>query len=273
MTDIERGDKIDFSQRLSGKVVAVTGAGQGIGRAIVKRLSQEGATIFASDIDIRLLARLEEEFHKNINKLKTEVFDCSKVDDAARHAKAVLDTYGHIDVLVNNAGGVKPVPFPNVTEENWDWTTALNMKGPYFYMQETAKIMIDQGYGTIINLASTAGIAGQGTFSLPYAASKAAVISYTKNVAARLAEYGVTVNAVAPGIVDTNFNWTLDNEIGVEEWGLKSGGFMQKRADTIPLGRLQQPENIAAAVAFLASPDASEITGETLVVGGGLAMR
>mgnify|MGYP001242307423 FL=1 len=88
-----------------------------------------------------------------------------------------------------------------------------------------------------------------------------------------MAEDGVTVNAVAPGIVNTNFNWTLDNDIGVEEWGLKSGGFLQKRADSIPLGRLQQPEDIAAAVAFLASPDASEITGETLVVGGGLAMR
>ena len=195
------------------------------------------------------------------------------MDDARCHVEAVVDHYGKIDILVNNAGGIKSQLFPDVTEEVWDWTLGLNMKGPYFYMQEAAKQMVKQGNGTIINLASQAGIAGPGTLSPPYAASKAAVINFTKIAAANLAEHGITVNAIAPGIVETSFNWTLDEEVGVKKSGLAPGGFMKLREDSVPLGRLQQPHDIANTVAFLASPDASEITGETIVVSGGLIMR
>ena len=263
----------DLGRRLVGKVAAVTGAGQGIGRAIARRLGREGASIYASDIDGGLLEALQTEFSEAGHTLATGVFDASKVAEAGRHAEAVVERYGRIDVLVNNAGGTKAQPFPDVTEEVWDWTIDLNMKGPYFYMQQAAKRMVEQGSGTIINLASQAGIAGQGTLSPPYAASKAAMINFTKIAAAKLAEHGITVNAVAPGIVETSFNWTLDEEVGVKEWGLAPGGYMKLRAESIPLGRLQQPEDIANAVAFLASPDASEITGETIVITGGLVMR
>ena len=147
------------------------------------------------------------------------------------------------------------------------------MKGLYFYMQEAAKRMIEQRSGTIINIASIAGIAGGMTLSPPYAASKAAVINLTKVAAANLAEHGVTVNAVAPGIVDTAFNWTLDEEIGVKQQGLRPGEFMRRRAEGAPLGRISQPEDVANVVAFLSSRDASYITGETIVVSGGMAMR
>ena len=263
----------DLGRRLVGKVAAVTGAGQGIGRAIAHRLGREGALIYASDIDGGLLETLQEEFSEAGHTLATGVFDASKVTDAGLHADAVVERYGRIDVLVNNAGGIKAQPFPEVTEEVWDWTIDLNMKGPYFYMQQAAKRMVEQGKGTIINLASQAGIAGPGTLSPPYAASKAAIINLTKIAAAKLAQHGITVNAVAPGIVETSFNWTLDEEVGVKESGLAPGGYMKLRAESIPLGRLQQPEDIANAVAFLASPDASEITGETIVVSGGLVMR
>ena len=263
----------DLGRRLVGKVAAVTGAGQGIGRAIARRLGREGASIYASDIDGGLLEALQTEFSEAGHTLATGVFDASKVAEAGRHAEAVVERYGRIDVLVNNAGGTKAQPFPDVTEEVWDWTIDLNMKGPYFYMQQAAKRMVEQGSGTIINLASQAGVAGQGTLSPPYAASKAAMINFTKIAAAKLAEHGITVNAVAPGIVETSFNWTLDEEVGVKEWGLAPGGYMKLRAESIPLGRLQQPEDIANAVAFLASPDASEITGETIVITGGLVMR
>ena len=111
------------------------------------------------------------------------------------------------------------------------------------------------------------------TYSPPYAASKAAIINLTKVAAANLAEHGVTVNAVAPGIVETAFNWTLDDLIGVQQMGLSPGEFMERRRDSIPLGRLQQPQDIANVVAFLAGPDASEMTGETVVVSGGLVTR
>ena len=265
--------RVPTSRSIAGKVAAVTGAGQGNGRAIARRLSKEGASVFASDLREDLLAALESEISETGADIGIGVFDASKVADAERFVAAVIERFGRIDILVNNAGGIRAEPFPEVSEEGWDWTVDLNMKGPYFYMQEAAKRMIEQRAGTIINVASQAGIAGPGTFSPPYAASKAAVINMTKVAAAKLAEYGVTVNAVAPGIVDTAFNWTLDEEIGVQQMGLASGEFLKSRVEGILLGRISQPEDVSNVVAFLASPDASYITGETIVVTGGMAMR
>ena len=263
----------ESSHRLAGKVAAVTGAGQGIGRATVLRLAQEGASVFASDIREDLLENLESEVKAIGATIATRIFDAAKAADAPPFVRAVVERYGRIDIMVNNAGGIRTQPFPNVTEDTWDWTVNLNLKGPYFYMQEAAKPMIAQKSGTIINVASVAGIAGGMTYSPPYAASKAAIINLTKVAAASLAEYGVTVNAVAPGIVETAFNWTLDDLIGVQQMGLRPGEFMERRRASIPLGRLQQPQDIANIVAFLAGSDASEMTGETIVVSGGLVTR
>ena len=263
----------ESSRRLAGKVVAITGAGQGIGRETVLRLAREGASIFASDIREDLLEQLESDLKATGATIATAIFDAAKAADAPSFIQAVVEQYGRIDIMVNNAGGIRTQPFPDVTEEIWDWTIDLNLKGPYFYMQEAAKPMIAQKSGTIINIASVAGIAGGMTYSPPYAASKAAIINLTKVAAANLAEHGVTVNAVAPGIVETAFNWTLDDLIGVQQMGLSPGEFMERRRDSVPLGRLQQPQNIANVVAFLAGPDASEMTGETVVVSGGLVTR
>ena len=260
-------------RRLTGKVAAVTGAGQGIGRETALRLAREGASLFASDIKEDLLEKLESDLKATGATITTGIFDAAKAADAAPFVQAVIGQYERIDIMVNNAGGIRTQPFPDVTEDTWDWTLNLNLKGPYFYMQETAKPMIAQKSGTIINIASVAGIAGGMTYSPPYAASKAAIINLTKVAAANLAEHGVTVNAVAPGIVETAFNWTLDDLIGVQQMGLSPGEFMERRRDSIPLGRLQQPQNIANVVAFLAGPDASEMTGETVVVSGGLVTR
>ena len=264
---------LESSRRLAGKVAAITGTGQGIGRETVLRLAREGASIFASDIREDLLEKLEDDLAATDTTIATGIFDAAKAADAPSFVEAVVGRYGRIDIMVNNAGGIRTQPFPDVTEETWDWTINLNLKGPYFYMQEAAKPMIAQKSGTIINIASVAGIAGGMTYSPPYAASKAAVINLTKVAAANLAEHGVTVNAVAPGIVETAFNWTLDDLIGVQQMGLAPGEFMERRRDSIPLGRLQQPQNIANVVAFLAGPDASEMTGETVVVSGGLVTR
>ena len=133
--------------------------------------------------------------------------------------------------------------------------------------------MVKQGSGTIINIASVAGIQAGVTLSPPYAASKAGVINVTKAAGAFLAKKGVTVNAVAPGIVDTSFNWTLDREVGVKQMGKQEGEFLQERADLVPMGRLSVPDDVANVVYFLSTPDANYMTGETLVVSGGLAMR
>ena len=263
----------ESSPRLAGKVAAVTGAGQGIGRATVLRLAREGASVFASDIREDLLGQLEGDVKATGATIAIGIFDAAKAADAPPFVQGVIGQYGRIDIMVNNAGGIRTQPFPDVTEEIWDWTLNLNLKGPYFYMQEAAKPMRAQKSGTIINIASVAGIAGGMTYSPPYAASKAAIINLTKVAAANLAGHGVTVNAVAPGIVETAFNWTLDDLIGVQQMGLSPGEFMERRRDSIPLGRLQQPEDIANVVAFLAGPDASEMTGETVIVSGGLVTQ
>jgi NAD(P)-dependent dehydrogenase (short-subunit alcohol dehydrogenase family) len=201
------------------------------------------------------------------------IYDASKAAEAQRLVKEVVDTFSRLDIMVNNAGAIKPQPFLEVTEEVWDWSMDLNLKGVYFHMQEAAKFMIKQGSGTIINIASVAGIAGGMTLSPPYAASKAAIINLTKVAAAKMAEHGITVNSVAPGIVDTAFNWTIDSEIGVDQLNMKPGEQLAERAAPVPLGRISQPEDVSNVVAFLASPDASYITGETIVVSGGLVMR
>ena len=263
----------ESSRGLAGKIAAITGAGQGIGRETVLRLAREGASIFASDIREDLLEKLKNDLTATGVTIATRIFDAARAADAPPFVQAVIERYGRIDIMVNNAGGIRTQPFPDVTEETWNWTLNLNLKGPYFYMQEAAKPMMAQKSGTIINIASVAGIAGGMTYSPPYAASKAALINLTTVAAANLAEHGVTVNAVAPGIVETAFNWTLDDLIGVQQMGLSPGEFMERRRDSIPLGRLQQPQDIANVVAFLAGPDASEMTGETVVVSGGLVTR
>src|SRR5205823_10243782 len=133
----------------------------------------------------------------------------------------------------------------------------------FFCMQGAARVMVEQGGGCIVNIASIAG-RGSPTLSPPYAASKAAVISLTQQCARTLAPRNVRVNAICPGIVDTEFNWTLDEQLGVRGQGLAPGEFLRQRVATIPLGRIATPEDVAAAVAFLASADAAYITGQSL---------
>ena len=319
------------SQRpLAGKVAAITGGGAGNGRASAVRLGREGANIFISDINAASLEDALAELKSGGIEAAGGVFDASKAADARRFFGAVVSRYGRLDVFVNNAGGIRAQPFLEVTEQAWDWTMDLNLKGAFFHMQEAAKVMIAQAHeppgahlgsasrhaepvearpaggrpatvrepqgapergtildpppnpppergrgnrGTIINIASVAGIQGGMTLSPPYAAAKAALINLTKVAAARVAQYGITVNAVAPGIVNTALNWKLDEEIGQKHLGMAPGKHFESRWAPVPLGRAGEPEDVANAVAFLAHPDSSYVTGETIVVAGGLVMR
>jgi NAD(P)-dependent dehydrogenase (short-subunit alcohol dehydrogenase family) len=182
------------------------------------------------------------------------------------------EALGRLDVLVNNAGLIRPTPFGEVTEQDWDETFAVNARGLFFCMQAAAPLMARHGGGVIVNLASIAGRHAP-TLSPPYAASKAAVISLTHQAARALAGQGVRVNAICPGIVNTEFNWRLDELIGVKRQGLAQGEFLRQRAAAVPLGRLAEPDDVAAVVVFLASPAGSYITGQTLTVDGGYLMR
>ena len=267
----QSGDsEIRYGNRMEGNVVAVTGAGSGNGRASAMRLGREGGSLFISDISGERLEDTLSELAEAGIEAAGGVFDASNIADAPRFIDATLERYGRLDVLVNNAGAVNPEPFPEVTEENWDWTMALNLKGAFFVMQEAAKVMMRERSGSIVNIASVAGTWGGPTSSPPYAAAKAGLINLTTVAAASLAPYGVRVNAIAPGIIDTAFHAPVDLEIGQKLLGLAPGEHIQTRIEKIPLGRLGLPEDISAAVAFLASRDADHISSQTIIVAGGM---
>lgn len=256
--------------RLRDQVAMVTGAGSGNGKAIALRLAGEGATLVLTDIAEEPLRTVREAVMTLGRPCLAVVSDVADVAGTEAVIRRAVDQFGRLDILVNNAGILLISPFPDATEEDWDRTMAVNARGLYFAMQAASRVMRDQRSGRIINIASIAGIEAK-TLSPPYAASKGAVITLTKAAARAMAAYQVTVNAVAPGLIDTPFNERIDQELGVKR-GLAPGEFLRQRAQDIPLGRIGTPDDVAGAVAFLASPDAAYITGETVIVSGGWLM-
>ena len=250
------------------KVAAITGAGRGNGRATAFELGKQGFSLFLSDIKADLLEETIGDLNSSGFKVSGGVYDASNLQDSDRFIKDIQEHYGNLDVFVNNAGASRPQSFPEVTEDMWDWTIDLNLKGPYFLMQQAAKIMTRQRSGSIINIASISAWGGK-TSSPPYAIAKAGIVTMTVTAAVLLGQYGVRVNAIAPGIVNTHFHDEVDLLVGQQELGLQPGQLMQRAENDIPLGRLAESDDIASAVSFLASDASRYITGETITVGGG----
>jgi NAD(P)-dependent dehydrogenase (short-subunit alcohol dehydrogenase family) len=248
---------------LDGKVAIVTGAAQGNGFAIAARLAEHGCAIAAIDINAEGINAAAARIG---DKAKPFTADCSNVAAIRGVVRQVQDAFGRIDILVNNAGILRIASFPDIGEADFDATVNLNLKGAFFFAQEVQSALPRDG--RIVNIASVAGVDGR-TLSAPYAATKAGLITITKTLARALAGRGITVNAVAPGLIDTPFNQILDQKIGVEKQGLKPGEMLRKRAAEIPLGRIGKPEEVGGVVAFLVSPDAAYITGETIILAGG----
>ena len=246
--------------KLAGKVALVTGASRGIGKAIALALAKEGCDIIVVARDERGLQLVAQEIEAMGRKAVPVRANVASLDEVKRVFDLVLEKFGRLDILVNNAGVIKRGTIEDHKDEDWELVMAVNLKGTYYCSREAAKIMKSQGWGRIINISSVAGKIGDIASAPSYGPSKAAVNALTKSLARELAPYGITVNAVAPHAIETEMT---------AEWPEEKRRAMIAQ---IPIGRLGRPEEVAAAVVFLASPEASFITGEILDVNGGYLM-
>jgi 3-oxoacyl-[acyl-carrier protein] reductase len=256
---------------LADKIVLVTGAGQGIGKASALRLAQEGADVAVVDINGQTSEQTASEviaLGQRGLSLQADVGDLGEID---RMVKQTIDTFGRIDVLVNNAGVTRRSYIMDLTEEDWDRIHRENAKGVFFCLQRVAHEMIPRRQGAIVNIASIAGKGYAGTSNAAYAASKGAVISLTKTAAQQLAQHNINVNAVCPGVTNTALS-QANLEVRAQQEGTTVEEMQRRRADVIPLKRANDPEDIAAMVAFLASSGARNITGQALNVDGGIIL-
>lgn len=257
--------------RLENKAALVTGSGKGIGRAIALKLAEEGADVLATDMNLELAegtASAVRELGREARAMEVDVADPSQIQEVA--AIVEREFAAPFEIMVNNAGIQRLKEVFDITPEEWDLVQTINARGTFFGMQAAANLMKERGRGTIINTASIAGREGSPLYA-PYCASKAAVISLTKSFALALAPYGVRVNSVGPGIVDTDL-WDEQDATLAQMQGLKQGEPKARRIDQVPLGRAAVPKDVADAVAFLASDDADYITGECIHITGGLFM-
>jgi NAD(P)-dependent dehydrogenase (short-subunit alcohol dehydrogenase family) len=257
---------------LQGQVAIVTGAGRGIGRATALELARLGADIVVAELDTGggadKTAALVQDAGRRAAVIPTDV---TRRADLAALVERTLAAFGRIDVLVNNAGIYRAAAVLDVTEEHWDAIMTINARAVFFASQAVLPTMIAAKRGAIVNLASMAGKVGSRT-NLPYNVSKAAVVSMTKSLALAHAADGVRVNCVCPGFVETDM-WTQVAREQSALLGLTPEEFTQRRAEQVPLGRMERPEDVAAVIGFLASPRAGYMTGQALSVDGGLVMH
>lgn len=245
---------------LEGKTAVVTGASRGIGRAIALKLASQGAAVVINYNGSEEKAReVEEQIRENGGT--ASIFQCNVADYAQceRFIQDVIKTYGSLDILVNNAGITKDGLLMKMSEEDFDQVIDTNLKGAFNTIRFASRQMLRQKSGRIINMSSVSGVTGNAG-QANYAASKAGLIGLTKAAARELASRGITVNAIAPGFIETDMTDALSDQV-------KEASVAQ-----IPLGRFGRPEHVAAAAAFLASEEAGYITGQVLHVDGGMVM-
>jgi meso-butanediol dehydrogenase/(S,S)-butanediol dehydrogenase/diacetyl reductase len=257
---------------LEGQVAIVTGAGRGIGRAIALRLAQEGASVTVADLDETNAQAVAGEIAAADGQAHVIRVDVTHKDDVERMVHETVDRFGRLDIQVNNAGIGIVAPLMDTDEEIWDRLMNVNAKSVLFCSQAAARQMIVQSDGgRIINNASGAGkiAPGKGIPLGAYAASKHAVVAITKQMGLELSDHGILVNCICAGIVDTPMWDLIDREITMRQ-GAPSGSAKEAAVASIPLGRIQQPEDVANMVAFLTSSDAAYMTGQTYNVCGGL---
>ncbi|MEE9192019.1 MAG: 3-oxoacyl-[acyl-carrier-protein] reductase [Candidatus Aerophobetes bacterium] len=244
---------------LKGKVAIVTGGGQGIGRCIALRLAKEAAKIAIFDLNRQLARAVVEEIVTDKTEAVSFQVDVGSMEEVKQAVNQTIDKFRHIDILVNNAGINKDKLLLRMEDEDWGRVLQTNLTGTFNCMKVVLRSMVKNRYGRIVNVSSVVGIRGN-VGQANYAASKAGIIGLTKSVAREVARYGVTVNAVAPGFIDT----PMTRKLGEEK--------RQEFISQIPMGREGTPEEVADAVSYLVREEAAYITGEIVRIDGGLAM-
>jgi len=245
--------------QLANQIAVVTGAGRGIGRAIALKFAVEGADIVCVSRTKDNSEKIAQEIRALGHKAWAHAVDVSETNAVATAAETILAEASRVDILVNNAGVTRDGLLMRMSDEDWDAVLNTNLKGAFSFTKAFARAFVKQRAGRIINVSSVIGLIGNAG-QCNYAASKAALIGFTKSLARELGSRGITVNALAPGFIETDMTAALNADLRTE--------LLKK----IPLNRFGQPEDIADAALFLAGPSARYITGQVLVVDGGMVM-